>query len=422
MSEPGYRDLLWDLTFEPTGSKGAVHLLIASTEQELFDAKAQSAKGEHLALDASWLSSSARQEVGKTRGDETVSLQGLRDLGQRLWEAVPLPAKQPLLEASPERPWRLKISSNHSALDDLPWEWLNDGTGPPFALRPDVRLARSVPIRLPIPPLTVSPPIRVLLVLTNPKDEWLLDPGREIDAVRSRLDAPPYELQILWEPTQEALTAELGREPHVVHYIGHAGIAHGEGNIILHDDRSVTHWVSGPELAQVLPLSVRLICLSTCFTVSNYQILGLSRVAHTSAHHRLPTMVTNRYPIAESDVRVFWEEFYDALVSFQGNANEAFHLAQRAAAERLETETGWGSFSLVIRDQTAEVLRLSADRPRSAERYAEEVQAQLAAGLANDLASQLSTFGAAAPESVVQQFEEEAATASDLTEGLARLD
>jgi hypothetical protein len=258
----------------------------------------------------------------------------------------------------------------------------------------------------------------VLLVVTNPKDDQLLSPSLEIEAVRPRLSEPPYELSILEEPTWEALVKTLQKEPHIVHYIGHAGIERGEGHLILHDWQNVTHWISGSDLARVLPLSVRLLCLSTCFTVPNYQILGLPRLAQTSATSRLPTTVANRYPVRDASVREFWWAFYAALAEEGGDTNEAFHRAQTVVA-MLDPDADWGSFSLVIRDQSGQGLRIdtSGAPPTSGEVPAAEIQAQLASRVANDLADALRVYGETAPESVQKRFMEEAGRASDLARG-----
>src|SRR3712207_9262384 len=95
---------------------------------------------------------------------------------------------------------------------------------------------------------------RSLLVITNPKDERMLIPREEIEAVSPRLRFPPYELKVLEEATWDALAAVLQEwSPHIIHYIGHAGIGRGEGNLILHDWDNVPHWISGPELSWALP-------------------------------------------------------------------------------------------------------------------------------------------------------------------------
>ena len=196
----------------------------------------------------------------------------------------------------------------------------------------------------------------------------------------------------------------------------------GEGNLILHDREGRTHWIAGSELAQALPPSVRLLCLSTCFTVPNYQILGLSRLAHSSATLRLPTTVVNRYSVEEEGVVRFSREFYESLARNQGNVNEGFHDAQQAVSAQPGSKADWGGFSLVIRDQSGEGLRLERGGTRSFEgnneQYAVEVQAQLASRLANDLAERLRSFDGESADIVQKHYEEAAKRASNLIEGL----
>jgi hypothetical protein len=417
-SSQQYRDLLWDFAcssqcFGQEGPRESslVNLQVFAGEEEMFESS-RSAEGIPISLPLDWLN-----EMKVSRADVTRALTPspvLLDLGRRLLAAIPDSAKQPLFEASIYQPCRLKISGNSPLIGDLPWEWLSDEKGP-LALRPEVRLVRSVPLRLQTPPLTVEPPVRVLLVITNPKDERLLNPFQEIEAVIQRLQAPPYTVRVLEEPTWEALEMALKDEPHILHYIGHAGIDRGEGNIILHDSRNISHWISGPDLSQALPLTVRLLCLSTCFTAPNYQILGLPRLAHTAASYRLPTTVTNCSPVDQMSVRTFWGEFYAALEMENGNVNEAFHRAQGAVATSTADNATWGSFSLVIRDRSGEVFRLEAAGASSKERQADEIQAQLASRLANDLAVQMAVLGAEASDSLRETVAKEILMASDLT-------
>jgi hypothetical protein len=411
-----YPDLLWDFSYEGFSSRGnEVTLRVFRSEQEMFESRGRSASGVPVLLPMEWLGSDQGSRSERSRSRSSASLQEYQDIGRRLWEAIPYWSKSTLLEATPDHPCRLKISSDSDLIDDLPWEWLNDKpTRLPIALRPGTSLVRSIPIRMAIPPISVKPPLHVLLVLTNPKDERLLDPWREIEAIRPRLGAPPYMLRVLEEPTWEGLVRVLREEPpHIVHYIGHAGVAQGEGNIILHDWNNRTHWITGPELAQVLPLSVRLLCLSTCFTVPNYQILGLPRLAHTSVTYRLPTTLTNRYPVEEGGVKLFWSTFYDSLAVNRGNASEAFRSAQRKTRKSIPG-TDWGSFSLVIRDQSGEALRLEEAGEKLEEDFATTIQAQLASHLANDLAERLSSFGPESADVVKRLYEDTAARASDL--------
>jgi len=414
-----YRDLLWDFSFSDFGPsnerRNEVRLRVFASEAKLFFRTPDPAAGFLVTLPLDWLGGA--QEGRRSYAQSSPSSDFLLVVGRQLWDALPEEARKPLLDAAPERPCRLKISSVSPAIYDLPWEWLNDGTQP-FAMRTGVRLVRSVPIRVPVPPLTVMPSIQVLLVITNPRDERLLNPFQEIQAVQPRLMQPPYELRVLEEPTLKALVAALreGRGPHIVHYIGHAGLDRGGGNLILHDSYDRTHWISAQELADVLPVSVRLLCLSTCFTAPNYQIAGLSRLAHTPATYSLPTAIANRYPVTEGGVRAFWEAFYHVLAATGGDTGEAFREAQMHCYMAISTGD-WGSFSLVIRDQTGQGFRIEPGEHKLASEpdALTEIQAQFSAGVANQLAQAMESFEGTPPDALSRLFEEESARAARLS-------
>ncbi len=423
-SSKEYRDLIWHfmclaqcIDEKAPNDSGQVMLRVFSSEDKFFRTEPPGLPDRPTQAFPIRLPLDRLKEMKVSRGEVTQSWQSssvLMEMGRQLWEAIPDEAKQTLHEASAELPCRLKISSDSPLIDNLPWEWLSDATGP-LALRPEVRLARSVPIRIMPPPLTVEPPLRVLLVITNPKDERSLNPDQEIKAVIQELQAPQYKVQYLENPTWEALETALKEECHILHYIGHAGLDRGEGSIILHDYNNVTHWICGSELSKALPLTVRLLCLSTCFTAPNYQILGLPRLAHAPASYRLPTTVTNSAPVDEMSVKTFWKKFYSSLTQENGNVNEAFHGAQGDVAANSPGNAFWGSFSLVIRDQSGEAFRLEGASPRDKEQLAAEIKAQLASTLANELSMQLSVFGDKAPDSMRKTVEKEITRAADLT-------
>jgi hypothetical protein len=321
-------------------------------------------------------------------------------LGEQLWRAVPPAIRD---ELPIDGAVRLKISSDIPAVADLPWEWLSDGSGPPFALRPEFMIARSVPIKFPIHPLSVELPLRVLLLAPNPRDERLLDARRETDAVMSAFSGTDYTVSVLDVPFAPELQEVLRRqEPHIVHYVGHGGISAGEGHLILQDPDGRSRWLSATELAALLPSSVRLLCLATPFTTENYEVLGLPHLARASSAINLPTTIANQYPVSDGAVRAFWGTFYRALIDKGGNASEAVHLARAQAASAEPGSADWGSYSLTIRDQTGVSFEFrSAD---DEQRQVAEFQAQFAAETANELAEQLQVLGDATPSSLRHQY------------------
>lgn len=415
MRPPDYRDVLWMVL--PHEDENTCLFRAFEDEAALYETTK-----EECAAGAFTVSLPLEELVGsrssKTRWSQRrASAEEAEAAGRKLRKALPPELLKVLDEPTEGRPFRLKIYSPHQRLTNLPWEWLADGRGKPAALRPDVRLVRSVPLRIETPPLTVAPPLKVLLVMTNPRDEIIFDTQAEQEAVCEGLvNNKDYSLLVCPEPTVEVFQGLLHEFlPHVIHYIGHAGIDGGEGNIILHDSGGRTYWMSASHLSRLLPPTVRLVSLSTCFSAPNYQILGLPLVAHAPVELNLPTVLVNRYPVGEEGVRAFWGAFYPALVEHRGNINEAAHDARLRAATAGGGAADWGSFSLVLRDRTGRGLNVvRADSKAVEQVQGEELRAQFAAQLANELSQQVTLFGDLVSEGLRQTLERQTKRAADM--------
>ena len=142
-------------------------------------------------------------------------------------------------------------------------------------------------------------------------------------------------------------------------------------------------------MSRGLPVSTRLLCISTGFSQRNYDINGLVGFAHAPQAVRLPTSIVNRSDVDEAGVSAFWGQFYSQLVGEGGNVLRAYNsaFAYLAAAG---TSTPAESFSLVLREGGYQPLRLG--KTIDATQHAAEVQAQLAGRLATDLKEKLKTF------------------------------
>lgn len=264
---------------------------------------------------------------------------------------------------------------------------------------PGAVVCRSVPVASPLPPVVVrQPPLRALYVVTNPKDERLLDAGTELAAIQ--MTSPAYTYQVVSEPTLAGLERALNAvQPHIVHYVGHSATSGGQGYLVLHDNDQNTHWISAREFAGILPSTVRLVCLSTCFTVENYDIRGLALFAQAPGDASLPSVVGNRLPLtraSQATVRLFWQTFYTELLNEQGDTTSAFARARDA----IRATDEWSAFSFVVRDGLGWGLTLSPSAPLgaapaleeepSASAKMKEFDALYTTSIANSLARQTS--------------------------------
>ncbi|HSF51172.1 MAG TPA: CHAT domain-containing protein [Nitrososphaeraceae archaeon] len=280
----------------------------------------------------------------------------LREVGKFLFEFLPSSISSFIqheyeLVKEDQQILGLKIVSKDPGSIDLPWELLYITPQEEFlALHPNASIIRYVPVPTSSPPLIVEPPLRIVFVLTNPKDERLMRADEELNAIKGTIDnMSSFQTDVLWEPTLEAFRKKLVEiQPHIIHYIGHGGIGRGEGNLILHDSLDKTYWLSPTELSTILPPTVLLLCLSTCFTSRNYQIQAFNRLGQTWGQYNLPSMVVNQFPLSREGVSVFWREFYSTLRE-AGELMTSIKRSRQEVAQSHPLSVDWASFVLHLR-------------------------------------------------------------------------
>lgn len=393
-----YQETIWHFGFD-SKERTPVLQLFASEDSMFREGTARPDEEHRFEIPPSLRVNESTSNRSRDRiwnGDEA------QEMARRLWENLPLSVRDTLKarRLKSETSLRVRISSDWPEASDLPWElllhpvfWIPPG-------KPWLNLTRSVPVRVSPSPTRVSLPLKMLLVLTNPKDERLLDSHAEINAVTQSLSHESYHWEVCHEPTVEALQDALRRvQPQIVHYIGHSGVGHGEGNLILHDSQDRTRWLDAETVSRALPPTVKLLCLSTCFSARNYQILGLLRFAMASVAATLPSIVVNQSAVSETTVRKFWGAFYHSLIEDAGDASMALSQGHRAAREAQPHLADWASFALVLRERSSIVFEPISQIQELTNVFKEfgdprvDLQARLAADFANDLAEQVRSLG-----------------------------
>ncbi|MER9762994.1 CHAT domain-containing protein [Mesorhizobium sp. M0138] len=325
-----------------------------------------------------------------------------------LWGLVPPEAQQKVAMAN--EPVQLMIQSGNVGVDLLPWESLLRLNLNPVGFS----VARLVPSSLRPPPLTVVPPLRMLLVSSNAHDDIAFN-ERDRSILRESADSQFYDVREARRATGTSVMGVVQEfDPHIIHFMGHGGIVGGEGAVVLRDETTgLTNWIRASQVSRGLPVSTRLLCISTGFSQRNYDISGLVGFAHAPQSVRLPTSIVNRSDVDESGVAAFWGEFYSELIAERGNVLRAYNTAVARLA-RAGTLTPTESFSLVIREDGYRPLRLGSTIDPM--QHAAEVQAQLAARLATDLQEKLKTFGdTEMGKALGESYDEERSRFSDLS-------
>lgn len=185
--------------------------------------------------------------------------------------------------AAVSRPVLVRLFAAPDDVAALPWELMADPEQPeqPLALAPDVLLARIAQIRTyALREQPISPPINVLLVLSNPipvngeqaGEEPLFDHYEErrhlLAELQPLVDRGLLSVTVEDRPCLDRLRRRLGAEPrgfHVVHFLGHARARY----LKLENADGRPTWVPSEQVAELLRRScpdLRLVVLAGCQT------------------------------------------------------------------------------------------------------------------------------------------------------------
>ena len=285
-----------------------------------------------------------------TRRRESPEREAAKEFGGGLFDAVfadevRVCFRQSVAEARRRRVGlRIRLRLTAPDLGDLPWEFLYNKVDNQFlALSTQTPLVRYIDLPQSAAPLTLTPPIRVLVMISSPHDYQQLDVDREWaqlrQAVRELEEAGQLTLERLDEPTLVALRRTLRkREYHIFHFIGHGEFDRNaqDGMLVLQrgrdDTRGVT--ISGQDVGRALadhePL--RLAVLNACEGARTSRTDPFAGVAQSFVQLGIPAVVAMQFEITDDAAVAFSHEFYASL-------------SEGSPVDAAITEARWGIFS-----------------------------------------------------------------------------
>ncbi len=262
--------------------------------------------------------------------NEPQKMKTAKDFGGRLFEAAFHGELLGCLRTSLAEAKALKVGlrlrlrmRKAPELVDLPWEYLYDPScNRFFALSVRTPVVRDLELTERIPPLSVSPPLRVLVMLSNPRDYTELDAENEWrqlnEALSGLKDLGLVDLLRLDEATLEALQRRLRlQEFHVLHFIGHGGFSEEDqaGVLILETETGQGDPIRGENLGTVLhdhePL--RLVVLNVCEGSRGSHGDPFAGVAQTLIQQGIPAVVAMQSKVTNKTALTLAYEFYRAL-------------------------------------------------------------------------------------------------------------
>jgi hypothetical protein len=244
-------------------------------------------------------------------------------------------------------------------LAELPWEFLYDQARNMFVCLSDrTPVVRFLEVPDPPGPLTVSPPLRILVMISSPQDPRFarLDVEQEWTKLRQVLggleQAGLVRLERLEAATLAALRQRLRRDDwHVFHFIGHGGfdIQAQDGVLVLEDPAGGSRLVHARALG--VPLhnheSLRLVVLNACEGARADPTDPFAGTAQTLIQQGIPAVVAMQFEITDPAAIAFTSELYAAVAD--GYPVDAALSQARQAIYTDVSEIEWATPVLYLR-------------------------------------------------------------------------
>jgi len=173
-----------------------------------------------------------------------------------------------------------------------------------------------------IQPIAVTPPIRVLVMLSSPVDYPALDVEAEwtklTSALADLLASGQIAIERLDDATLTALQKRLRRSQyHIFHFIGHGEFDQTlqEGVLLLEREQQRGHRVGSQYLGMLLHdhESLRVAVLNACEGARSSRQDPFAGSAQTLVQQGIPAVIAMQFEIADDVAGTFAHEFYGAL-------------------------------------------------------------------------------------------------------------
>ena len=247
--------------------------------------------------------------------------------------------------ARKKQPCLVTLGAEDPAVLSQPWEMARDAKGPltfqGITIRRQLKGSRTIThhkLRL---------PLRILLIVSRPKDVGFIDPRNSILPVLDALDALDGQVQVDFcdPPTLPQLEETISQarkdgEPyHIVHYDGHGTYLPktGIGALCFENDQTLNTLVTGTQLGDLMArLEVPLVLLEACrgADLSDQPVFG--SLAPALLDSGVGSVIAFSHSVHIEAARIFVERFYKELAAglTVGQALEESRAALRANPAR----------------------------------------------------------------------------------------
>jgi hypothetical protein len=205
----------------------------------------------------------------------------------------------------------------------LPWEFLYDAAAGQFlSCNRQTPIVRYLDLPKAISPLRVPPPLRILIMVSNPVDLFVLD----VDTEKAKLHEALTDLekkglvQISW--LEQATVAELQKALrrsafHVFHFIGHGDFdaAAQQGWLAFEDETEAGARANAEQVGAILNNhpTLRLAVLNSCKGARASLTNPFAGTAATFVQLGIPAVVAMQFAVSNDAAAQFAHVFYGAL-------------------------------------------------------------------------------------------------------------
>ncbi|OKI02078.1 hypothetical protein A6A06_13375 [Streptomyces sp. CB02923] len=285
----------------------------------------------------------------------------VRDFGERLSDTVLTGDIRLLFDRCREHarqqgePLRVVLGLDGPQVSGIPWEFAIDPYARDSYLGLRVPVVRSPQLLGAPAPVRMTPPLRVLGVISRPTDLPALQGERERDEITQALQRLSTDVAVDWlrgDSWRELAEAVRTRAPHVLHFVGHGGFdpETGSGYLELSAEDGTAMHVSGTDLGRLMHDSpqLRLVVLNACESATSGAEGVFSSTAAKIMREGVPAVVAMQYEITDPAALAFASSFYTGMARGLP-VDRAMTLARESVKMTLPGSLEWATPVLFLR-------------------------------------------------------------------------
>jgi hypothetical protein len=269
---------------------------------------------------------------------------------------------------------RIRLRLNDAPeLVNLPWEYLyNPSLNRFLSLSVNTPLVRYLELPERIAPLTVTLPLRILVMISSPSDYPKLDVEQEWVNLKSALCGLEERGLVVLERLETASPVELQyqlrrNEYHIFHFIGHGGFNEQaqDGVLLFEDEGKRGRQLSGQFLGTLLhdEQTLRLVILNACEGGRSGSSDPFAGVAQSLVQQGIPAVIAMQFEITDEAAIAFAREFYTAIA--EGFPVDAAMSEARKAIFSLGNDIEWGTPVLYMRAPDGQIFEVNKSEQAS---------------------------------------------------------